>query len=192
MFSKVAVSFLLTVVLLSQPWSASASLLRGSWGNNHEHHIKDARNDSTRFIDCLLVNMDGMAEPDKEITIEMEYVCHVEATETNGAKTLFFNGDVEARFGPEVSSGITEMHIPLEAIHGKVIKSDHPAISINEDINGDHSRRKRQLVQKFGDRKVLLVRIAGNDGYAPEYDKNELYSDFFTDGNNLVSFILND
>ena len=113
----------------------------------------------------------------------MEYLYRVEATEANGTETLFFNGDIEARFGPEVSSGTTKIRIPLEATHGIFIKSNHSVIYISKERYQQQSFSAKKLTcKKFGDRKALLVRVIGNDGLARGYSAAELCSDFFTDG----------
>ena len=160
----------------------NASFLRGKLP--HVEEIIDWRrfqSTNNETFDCTFMELDGLSPPD-QVHIEPKMVCVLENSETSEEKTLFFDGNVLERFGDDLTQnlGNTRMTIPNEALHGSTIDSSHTGITMNVE-------KKRRLATTMGIHNVLIVRVIGTD-YSPISWKPQLYNDFFTDENNLVSF----
>ncbi len=135
--------------------------------------------------------MDGLEPPGIEIP-EM-WNCEVEPSATEQGKQYTFIGDVEAvikRVFHEDAEvvGATRMTVPYDAVraNSSLIDINHPGITMSHD----RLRSRRNLAQRTGAQRLLIVRAIDKDGISPNHWKQHLRDDFFQDGNNLVRFFI--
>ncbi len=172
----------LSIAVLALLSLADASLLRGKIHSilyDASQEVAIVQQLTSGSFECEVLELDGMTPPGEE-ELEHEFACVVNSGDD--FKTYFFDGDIEKRFGADIPEiGRYSMSIPWSAVSDSNIDTAHEGISVIEG-----SKRRRRLAAKVGKHKVLIVRVVAIDS-KPSKWKAELFDDFFSDGNNLVS-----
>lgn len=161
----------------------NASLLRGKINSFIHDAIGQKEVTSTTF-DCDVLELDAMTPPGEE-ELEDQFVCVTRSG--NEVKTYLFDDDLEKRFGSDIPEiGTYSMSIPWSAVRGSIVDTYHEGITVHVDKQKSRKLQSSKPSPKFGEKRVLIVRVVGKD-LKPTYWKSQLYDNFFADENNMVS-----
>lgn len=130
---------------------------------------------------CFVTQIDGIAPPDVE-EVPLLTTC----VDENSAKIYSLLGEVERFFlGINIQDGQVSIKVPFSAIFDeKDIVFDETTSRQITIISGG---RRRRLTSSIGVKQVLIVRVSSDQEPETSVTSSEeqLYTDFFTDENNL-------